>query len=117
MARRKTQNTDGASVADNPANPGFNEAWTEVPAEPLGQVQNPEPTDAVKLAPAQPKGEIETDVRKKLGRKTGEDPFIPSHPTQVLEDAQRIADEKGFQMNRGTEVGARLIAAARNRGL
>lgn len=117
MARRRAQNTDGTFVADNPSTPEVDEAWTEVPAEPLSQVQNPEPVDAVKLAPAQPKEEIETDVRKKLARKTEEDPFVPSHPAQLLADAQRIADEKGFPMNRGTEIGARLFAAARNRGL
>lgn len=113
MARRRVQNTDGTFVADNPATPAVNEAWeNEIP-----QVENPGQEDGSKLAPAQPKEEIETDVRKKLARKTGEDPFVPAHPAQVLADAQKIADENGFQMNRGTEVGARLIAAARNRGL
>ena len=117
MARRRTQKPDGTFIADNIATPDVNEAWVEEPTEVLSQVQNPEPTDAAQLAPAQPKEEIETDVRKKLARKTEEDPFVPSHPAELLADAQRIADEKGFAMNRGTEVGARLFAAARNRGL
>jgi hypothetical protein len=119
MARRRTQKTDGTFVADDLSTPEIDEAWVESPepVEQLTQIQNPEPEDAAKLAPAQPKGEIETDVRKKLARKTGEDPFIPSHPAQLLEDAQKIADEKGFSMNRGTEIGARLFASARNRGL
>jgi len=118
MARRRAKSTDGTFIADNPDTPGVNEAWEEsAPGDQLTHLQNPEEQDASKLAPAQPKEEIETNVRKKLGRRADEDPFIPSHPAQVLEDARKIAEEKGFQMNRGTEVGARLIAAARNRGL
>lgn len=117
MARRRAQNTDGTFIADNPTTPEVDEAWVETTPELLTQVENLEPSDAAKLAPAQPKEEIETNVRKKLARKTEEDPFVPSHPAQLLADAQRIADEKGFPMNRGTEIGARLFASARNRGL
>ena len=115
MARRRTQKPDGTFVADDLSTPAVNEAWVEDAKEP-----SPEPVKEVvdtAPAPAQPKESIETDVRKKLARKTEEDPFVPSQPAQLLADAQRVAEEKGFSMNRGTEVGARLIAAARNRGL
>ena len=60
---------------------------------------------------------IETDVRKKLDRKTDDDsnPFVPSNPAQVERDAKSIADAAGFELNRGTSVGARLMARAQNR--
>ena len=60
---------------------------------------------------------IETDVRKKLDRKTDDDssPFVPGNPAQVEADAKRVAAESGFELNRGTSVGARLMARSQNR--
>ena len=60
---------------------------------------------------------IETDVRKKLNRKTDDDsnPFVPSNPAQIEADAKRVAAESGFDLNRGTSVGARLMARSQNR--
>ena len=60
---------------------------------------------------------VETDVRKKLDRKTDDDsnPFVPSNPAQVEADAKRVAETAGFELNRGTSVGARLMARAQNR--
>ena len=60
---------------------------------------------------------IETDVRKKLDRKTDDEsnPFVPSNPAQVEADAKRVATESGFELNRGTSVGARLMARSQNR--
>lgn len=67
-------------------------------------------------APA-PKEQIETDVRKKLARKTDDmtNPFVPANPAQVEADAKRVAAENGFDLNRGTSVGARLIARSQSR--
>jgi len=60
---------------------------------------------------------IETDVRKKLNRKTDDDsnPFVPSNPAQIEADAKRVAAESGFDLNRSTSVGARLMARSQNR--
>jgi hypothetical protein len=60
---------------------------------------------------------VETDVRKKLDRRTDSDnnPFVPSNPAQVEKEAERVAEAAGFELNRGTSVGARLMARAQNR--
>jgi len=73
--------------------------------------------DPIEAPAAVEKTVIETDVRKKLDRKTDDttNPFVPSNPAQVEADAKRIAETAGFELNRGTSVGARLIARAQNR--
>ena len=73
--------------------------------------------DPVEAPAAVEKQVIETDVRKKLDRKTDDDsnPFVPSNPAQVEADAKRVAVESGFELNRGTSVGARLMARSQNR--
>ena len=73
--------------------------------------------DPVEAPAAVAKQVIETDVRKKLDRKTDDDsnPFVPSSPAQVEADAKRVAVESGFELNRGTSVGARLMARSQNR--
>ena len=73
--------------------------------------------DPVEAPAAVAKQVIETDVRKKLDRKTDDDsnPFVPSNPAQVEADAKRVAVESGFELNRGTSVGARLMARSQNR--
>ena len=73
--------------------------------------------DPVEAPAAVAKQVIETDVRKKLDRKTDDDsnPFVPSNPAQVEADAKRVAVESGFELTRGTSVGARLMARSQNR--
>ena len=81
-------------------------------------VETETPSDEPVAAPAAvEKQVVETDVRKKLNRKTDDDsnPFVPSNPAQVEADAKRIAETAGFDLNRGTSVGARLMARAQNR--
>ena len=76
------------------------------------------PTEEPVEAPAAvEKQVVETDVRKKLDRKTDSDnnPFVPSNPAQIEKDAKRVAEAAGFELNRGTSVGARLMARAQNR--
>jgi len=66
--------------------------------------------------PAEPasKEKVETDVRKKLQNKsTQEDAFVPSNPAALEKEAKVVADEKGFELNRGTSIGARLMARRR----
>ena len=73
-----------------------------------------EPTPAPK---AVQKDVIETDVRAKLSRRTDDtsNPFIPSNPAQVESAAKEIASQQGFELTRGTSIGARLMARAANR--
>ena len=72
---------------------------------------SPEPSPAPE-APAKEK--IETDVKAKLARKTAseENVFIPTNSGQLENEAKRVAQEKGFELNRGTSIGARLLARA-----
>ena len=54
---------------------------------------------------------IQTDVREKLGRKTQtSNPFVPTNPADIEKGAEQIAGERGFELNRGTSIGARLMA-------
>jgi hypothetical protein len=65
-------------------------------------------------APAAEKEEIETDVRTKLNRRTdGEDIFVPSNPVALENAAAAVAETEGFELTRGTSIGARLMAKAR----
>ena len=73
--------------------------------------------EPVEAPAAVEKAFIENDIRKKLDRKTDNDsnPFIPSNPAQLEADAKRLAETAGFEFNRGTSIGARLMARAQNR--
>ncbi len=56
---------------------------------------------------------IQTDFREKLTTKSVENnPFVPSNPAALEKAAEEVAKEKGFDLNRGTSIGARLMARA-----
>ncbi len=81
-------------------------------------IETETPTEEPVAAPAAvEKSVVETDVRKKLDRKTDDDsnPFVPSNPAQLEKDAKRVAETAGFELNRGTSIGARLMARSQNR--
>jgi len=60
------------------------------------------------------KEEIETDVRTKLNKRSDdEDIFVPSNPVALEKAASVVAENDGFELNRGTSIGARLMAKAR----
>jgi len=60
------------------------------------------------------KEEIETDVRTKLNKRTDdENIFVPSNPVALEKAATVVAEADGFELNRGTSIGARLMAKAR----
>jgi hypothetical protein len=60
------------------------------------------------------KEEIETDVRTKLSKRSDdEDIFVPSNPVALEKAASVVAETDGFELNRGTSIGARLMAKAR----
>jgi hypothetical protein len=70
--------------------------------------------EPVAPAPATPKEEIETDVKKKLTTRTEEENiFIPTSPAVLESAAKKLAEQEGFDLNRGTSIGARLMARAR----
>jgi len=69
-----------------------------------------------KPAPAAAPEKIQTDVREKLAKKTpDENIFIPANPAALEKAAEQVAAENGFALNRGTSIGARLIARAQKR--
>ena len=80
------------------------------------EVQPPEAEPIEAPAPVT-KELVETDVRKKLARKTDDmnNPFVPANSAQVEADAKKVAAENGFELTRGTSVGARLMARAQSR--
>jgi pyruvate/2-oxoglutarate dehydrogenase complex dihydrolipoamide acyltransferase (E2) component len=74
------------------------------------QTESVEPTAPAAAAPAV---KIQTDVREKLAKKsTSEDVFVPTNPAALEKAAGEVAKEKGFDLNRGTSIGARLMARA-----
>jgi hypothetical protein len=100
---------------------------TEAPAKPVAEEKVVEKTSPVNIeletpsdepvaAPAAAAAEkIQTDVRAKLAKKSDkEDAFVPSNPVALEKAADQVAQQEGFQLTRGTSIGARLIARSRN---
>lgn len=59
---------------------------------------------------------IQTDVREKLAnRNVDKDIFVPSNPASLEKAASEVAKEQGFELNRGTSIGARLLARAQKK--
>lgn len=86
------------------------------PPEPVNlEVQTPS-TAPEKVDAKQESVRIQTDVRERLARKTDSgDAFVPSNPASLEKAAKEIASEQGFDLTRGTSVGARLIARSQKR--
>ena len=79
------------------------------------EVETPseEPTPAPEAAPAE---KIQTDVREKLLKKSvDENVFVPTNPVALEKAASEVAKEQGFELTRGTSIGARLLARAQKR--
>lgn len=118
MARKRAHNEDGTFTPDNTATPTVDEAWVETPQEEQPapadiSVQTPS-TEPTQAAPAPVKELIETDVRKKLSaRSEDENVFIPTSPAVLEAATKTVAEQDGFDLNRGTSIGARLIARSR----
>jgi hypothetical protein len=69
--------------------------------------------DPVSAPEATPAEKIQTDVREKLSKKSlDENVFVPSNPAALEKAAAEVAKGKGFELNRGTAIGARLMARA-----
>ena len=87
-------------------------AEKEIPKPVNLEVETPD-QEPVAPAPAAEKEKVETDVRSKLSKKTdNEDIFVPTNPVALEKAAEAVAKEQGFDFNRGTSIGARLIAKA-----
>ena len=131
MARKRAHNTDGTFTADDLSTPQINEAYEQVEevkpeaeTAPEAKVEaQPEPAkievqtpseEPVAAPPAVEKEQIETDVRKKLlNRSQEEDIFVPTSPAVLEAAAKKVAEQEGFDLNRGTSIGARLLARSR----
>ena len=89
------------------------EKEAEKPSAPKN-IETPAPSDAPgKPADKAPAEKIQTDVREKLANKsTEENAFVPTNPVALEKAAKQVAEEQGFELNRGTSVGARLLARA-----
>lgn len=69
-----------------------------------------------KPAPPATPEKIQTDVRERLAKKSlDENIFVPASPAALEKAAAQVAEENGFSLNRGTSIGARLIARAQKR--
>ena len=84
--------------------------------EPVNLEAQTPSTEPEKVDAKQESVKIQTDVREKLARKTDSgDAFVPSNPASLEKAATEVASEQGFELNRGTSVGARLMARAQKR--
>jgi hypothetical protein len=121
MARRTSTRTSGSAPAESDLKVTPEAAKIEAPVLTPGE-KNSEPavmetpTEAVEpTAPAKaaPVEKIQTDVREKLAKKSTEDNvFVPTNPAALEKAATEVAKEQGFELNRGTSIGARLMARA-----
>lgn len=85
-------------------------AAPEPPVDSSDKSAKPEPAAALTQ-------KVQTDVRERLAKKSeGENIFVPANPAALEKAAAQIAEDQGFELNRGTSIGARLIARAQKRG-
>jgi hypothetical protein len=81
--------------------------------EPAQMETTADPVEPTAPAEAAPVVKIQTDVREKLSKKSTEDNvFVPTNPAALEKAAGEVAKERGFELNRGTSIGARLMARA-----
>ena len=72
--------------------------------------------EPVKVDAKQESTRIQTDVREKLAKKSVEDNvFVPSNPAALEKAAEQVAQESGFELTRGTSIGARLLARSQKK--
>ena len=119
MTTRKTRSSKPAAPSDvqvTPEEARIESPITEAKAEASAPVniETETPSDEPVAAPeATPAEKIQTDVREKLANKSVEkDVFVPTNPAALEKAATEVAKDKGFELNRGTSIGARLMARA-----
>jgi len=119
MTTRKTRSSKPAAPSDvqvTPEEGRIESPVTETKAKASAPVniETETPSDEPVAAPAAtPAEKIQTDVREKLANKSVEkDVFVPTNPAALEKAATEVAKDKGFELNRGTSIGARLMARA-----
>jgi len=117
MARSRSTRTENPAPAESDLQVTPEEAKIEVkstaPVDLEVETPSAEPEKASK-APVPEK--IQTDVREKLAKKsTEENVFVPTNPVALEKAAESVAKEQGFDFNRGTSIGARLMARAQKK--
>lgn len=133
MARTRTTKSTGFSTAekDSPETPMseevsvLSENSTAAETSEANPVSDPKAPVNIELtvseepqapAPAAAPEKIQTDVRERLAKKSvGDNIFAPTTPAALEKAAEEVAKEQGFEFNRGTSIGARLIARAQKR--
>ena len=110
MARRSSQANPAATETEESTAP-------EAPAAPAAKdpvsLEVQTSTEDSTPAPAATPEKIQTDFREKLLNKDiDRDIFVPSNPAALEKAAGEVAKDKGFELNRGTSIGARLMARA-----
>ena len=101
------------------------EVAVEITSETVSEVIDPKaPVDIeLKVTEAEPEPavkksaeEIHAEVQSKLNNKNVDNNiFVPASPAAVEKAAEIIAAEKGFELTRGTSIGARLMARAQKK--
>jgi hypothetical protein len=121
MTRRTTRSTKAAPVeGDLKVTPDEgrieNAAPGVKPSDPVNiEVKTPS-TDPEPAAPAVAPVKLQNDFREKLSKRpVDENIFAPSNPAALEKAAKQVAQEQGFNLNRGTSIGARLMARAQKR--
>jgi hypothetical protein len=117
MTRRTTRTEKPAPAASTlKVTPEESRIIDQEPSAPVNlEVETPsdEPVAAPEATPAEV---IQTDVREKLSKKSVEENvFVPTNPVALEKAAAQVAQESGFELTRGTSIGARLIARAQKR--
>ena len=115
--RKSTRSTKAAEPTDVKVTPEEGriespvaEAKASDPVNIEAETPSDEPVAPAEAAPAE---KIQTDVREKLAKKSvDENVFVPTNPAALEKAAGEVAKEKGFDLNRGTSIGARLMARA-----
>ena len=110
MARRTTNKTTAPAEETAPEVTPETEVDAKAPVNIEVKSQDEEPVAAPEAAAPET---IQTDFRDKLlNREVDNNIFVPSNPAALEKAASAIAEEKGFDLNRGTSIGARLMARA-----
>lgn len=114
MTTRRNRSQKPAAPSDVKVTP--EESKIEVPSAPVN-IETETPSDEPVAAPEPPSAEkVQAEIREKLGNKSLDNsPFVPSNPAALESAAAEIAKEAGFELNRGTSIGALLMARARKR--
>lgn len=116
MTRRSSRTTKPAPAESNLQVTSEESRVPNITTEPVNlEIETPS-TDPVAAPEATPAETIQTDVRAKLAKKSvEEDVFVPANPVALEKAAAEVAKESGFDLTRGTSIGARLMARAQKK--